>query len=270
MYQHFFGFTLPPFSKNLASRDLFVTERHKELNARLSHLFHEHGIGVFTGDIGSGKSTAVRAFLDSVDVNRYALFRLGSPASVTTGLYRDILNILSQKPPFSAAAMMSAIRNAFDALQSSQRRHPVIILDEAHSRSVPHALIDPLRILVSAQLDSVCLASLLLIGQPDLKLLLRHPAHAAFDQRVTVRYAFEPLSLADTQAYIKHHLAIAGFKAPNLFSDEALIRIFDVTKGVPRLINQLCLTALMAAAIDQKLIIDEPIIRRAIADLDQG
>ena len=157
-----------------------------------------------------------------------------------------------------------------DALQSSQRRHPVIILDEAHSRSVPHALIDPLRILVSAQLDSVCLASLLLIGQPDLKLLLRHPAHAAFDQRVTVRYAFEPLSLADTQAYIKHHLAIAGFKAPNLFSDEALIRIFDVTKGVPRLINQLCLTALMAAAIDQKLIIDEPIIRRAIADLDQG
>jgi len=267
MYQHFFGFTLPPFSKNLASRDVFVTERHKELNARLTHLFAEHGIGVFTGEIGSGKSTAVRAFLDTVDVNRYALFRLGSPASVTTGLYRDILNILSQKPPFSAAAMMTAIRTAFDALQSSQRRHPVIILDEAHL--LPHALIDPLRILVSAQLDSVCLASLLLIGQPDLKLLLRHSAHAAFDQRVTVRYAFEPLSLADTQAYIKHHLAIAGFKAPILFSDEALIRIFDFTKGVPRRINQLCLTALMAAAIDQKLIIDEPILRRAIADLDQ-
>ena len=108
----------------------------------------------------------MRAFLDTVDVNRYALFRLGSPASVTTGLYRDILNILSQKPPFSAAAMATAIRAAFDTLQSAQRRHPIIILDEAHL--LPHALIDPLRILVSAQLDSVCLASLLLIGQPVL------------------------------------------------------------------------------------------------------
>lgn len=267
MYQHFFGFTLPPFSKSLASRDVFVTERHKELNARLAHLFSEHGIGVFTGEIGSGKSTAVRAFLDTVDVNRYALFRLGSPASVPTGLYRDLLNILSQKPPFSAAAMATAIRAAFDTLQSAQRRHPVIILDEAHL--LPHALIDPLRILVSAQMDSVCLASVLLIGQPDLKLLLKHAAHAAFDQRVTVRYAFEPLSLADTQAYIKHHLAIAGFKSALLFSDEALIRIFDFTKGIPRRINQLCLTALMAAAIDQKLIIDDNILRRAIADLDQ-
>ena len=123
---------------SVAKTDTFPPAPPTELTRILSHLFSEHGIGVFTGEIGSGKSTAVRVFLDTVDVNRYALFRLGSPASVTTGLYRDILNILSQKPP-SAAAMATAIRAAFDTLQSAQRRHPVIILDEAHL--LPHASI---------------------------------------------------------------------------------------------------------------------------------
>ena len=100
MFQEFFGFTQIPFSKTIATSDLFPTEGQKELAARLAYLVRERGFGLVTGEIGSGKSTAVRAFTAGLDPNRYLVLYLANPTTGLTGIYRDLLLTLGHEPPF--------------------------------------------------------------------------------------------------------------------------------------------------------------------------
>ena len=119
-------------------------------------------------------------------------------------------------------------------------------------------------------MDSQSLAALVLVGQPNLRDLLRLSTNQAFFQRLTVRYHLPPLDLQNCIAYIKHHLQLAGHHGTPLFTDDAMSRIFDYTKGVPRQINLVCTTALLAGMIDKKEVIDEATIRRVIADMDRN
>lgn len=162
---------------------------------------------------------------------------------------------------------MAAIRTAFGELVQSPRRFPLLVIDQAHL--LPAAAFEPFRLLLSDQMDSHSLASLLLVGQPALRDTLRLAGNQAFSQRLTIRYHFQPLALQNAIAYIKHPIQIAGFQGGQLFSHDALGRLFDDTKGVPRQINRLCTTALLAGMLDQKSIIDESTIRKAIADTDR-
>ena len=129
-------------------------------------------------------------------------------------------------------------------------------------------MFEQLRLLCSARMDSQSLATLLLVGHPSLRTTLRLAIHEAFYQRLSVRYHLPPLDLQETIGYVRHHVKIAGFIAGTLFTDDAITRVFDYTKGFPRRINQVCTTALMAGAIDQKAVIDEASVRKAIADLE--
>jgi len=88
--------------------------------------------------------------------------------------------------------------------------------------------------------------------------------------RACVRYHLGPLNLAETIAYVRHHIRVAGYLSGPLFTDDALDRIFEYTKGLPRRINQVCTTALMAGVIDKHSVLDESTVRKAIADLDHA
>ena len=117
-------------------------------------------------------------------------------------------------------------------------------------------------------MDSPSLATLVLVGHPDLRRTLHLTIHEALNQRLAVRYHLGPLDLQESIGYVKHQVRVAGHAAGPLFTDDALQRIFEYTKGVPRRINQLCTTALMAGLIDQKSVVDESTIRKAIADIE--
>jgi type II secretory pathway predicted ATPase ExeA len=266
MYQQFFGFESTPFSKTIATLDVLDTPSVKELIARLGLVVKERGIGLVTGEIGSGKSTAVRAFLATLDLNKHVIFQLAAPLASPGALYRTLLLALNQHPPFGATAQIAALRTALADLVQT-RKTPVIVIDEAHL--LPPALIDPLRTLLAADLDSRSLAALILIGQPDLKRMLQWSTLQAFAQRITTRAHLESLSLEATLAYIRHHLKVAGFKHESLFADDALQRIAEYTQGIPRRINQLGTAALIAAAADKKKIVDDTAVRKAINDIEQ-
>jgi type II secretory pathway predicted ATPase ExeA len=266
MFQEFYGFTSLPFSRTLATKDLFPTASQKELGARLTYLVRERSVGLITGDIGSGKSTAVRAFAASLDFNRYLVIYLANPTTGMTGLYRDLLLQLGYEPPFGQARLVARIRIALEEIQVSKHRAPVVVLDEAHLLTQP--MLEQLRLLFSDKMDSQSLATLVLVGHPDLRRTLHLTVHEAFNQRLAVRYHLGPLDLQETLGYIKHQIRVAGYTAGPLFTDDALQRIFEYTKGVPRRINQLCTTALMAGLIDQKSVIEESTLRKAIADID--
>lgn len=158
------------------------------------------------------------------------------------------------------------IRTALEDLRASKHRILVVVLDEAHLLTQP--MLDQLRLLFSDQMDSQSLATLVLVGHPDLRRMLHLSINEAFEQRLTVRCHLPALDLQETLGYVKHQLRIAGHTTGSLFTDDALQRIFEYTKGIPRRINQVCTTALMAGLIDQKSVIDESTIRKAIADLD--
>jgi type II secretory pathway predicted ATPase ExeA len=266
MFQQFFGLEATPFTKAIGTANVLSTPGLKELSSRLAHVVRERGIGVVTGDIGSGKSTAVRAFVSSLDINRHVIIQLTAPIPTPGSLYRALLLALNLHQPFGAAAQIAALRTAFADLVQN-RKTPVLVIDEAHL--LPAVIIDPLRTLLAAELDSKSLATLILIGQPDLKRLLQSNSLQAFSQRITTRAHLDPLSPEVTLAYIQHHLTVAGCQNEFLFAEDALRRIADHTQGIPRRINQLATASLIAAAADKKKMVDDNSVRRAINDIDQ-
>ena len=268
MFTHFYGLQSVPFSRTVNTADILATASVKELQARLVLTVRERGLAVVTGEVGSGKSTAVRAFLASLDPNRHTLVTLTWPIPSPSALYRQLLMTLNQPVPFGVTAQVTAVRGVLADLITTQRKTPVVVIDEAHL--LGHPLIDPLRTLVSAQLDSQSLAALILIGQPDLRRMLQLSPHAAFAQRITHRCHMEPLPLEATLAYIQHHLKVAGLKSSTtLFSDDALTRIAEWAQGIPRRINQVCTAALVAGAVAKAKVIDDTPVRQAINDLER-
>ena len=267
MFCKFYAFTRTPFSKTIPTGELFATAGQAELGARLAYLLKESGFGLVTGEIGSGKSTAVRAFASSLDPNRHLVLYLANPTTGITGIYRELLISLGHEPPFGKPRMVAKLRSALEGLSLHKHRSALVILDEAHLLTQP--MLDQLRLLFSDKMDSHSLATLLLVGHPDLRRTLRLSVHEALFQRITIRHHLGPMDLVETVGYVKHHVRIAGHTSDPIFTDEAIARVFDYTKGVPRRINQVCTTALMAGLIDQKSLIDESTIRKAIADIDQ-
>lgn len=267
MFQQFYGFTRQPFSRDIPTNDLFPAETQMEVAARLDHLTRERGMGLLTGETGSGKSTAVRRFVATLDANRYFTVYLSNPLLGMSGIYRELLTSLGHEPLFSRPKMVARIRIVLDDLIQNKRRIPFVIFDEAHL--LPDVAFEQLRLLFSTSMDSQSLGVLLLVGQPELRRTLRLAAHEAFFQRLTTIYHLSPLDLAQNTAYIRHHVQFAGYLSGQLFTDDAVTRIYDHTKGVPRLINRLCIHALIAGAIENKTLIEESLVRKAIADLDQ-
>ena len=267
MFQEFYGFTRTPFSKTIPTRDLFPAAGQAELAARLTYLLRESGFGLVTGEVGSGKSTAVRAFAAGLDPNRFLVLYVANPTIGITGIYRELLTALGQQVPFGKPRMVAHLRSAFQDLALHKHRAPVVIFDEAHLLSQP--LLEQLRLLFSDQMDSHSLATILLVGHPDLRRTLRLAVHEPLAQRLAVRYHLGSLDLAETLAYVKHQVRVAGYPAGPIFTDDAIARLFDYTKGLPRRINQVCTTALLAGLIDHKNLIDETTIRKAIAEIDQ-
>ena len=129
----------------------------------------------------------------------------------------------------------------------------------------PHHLED-LRMLMSAEMDSRSAAAMLLIGQPTLRRRLRQSVFAALDQRIALRVHLDGMDLAETVAYIQHHLALAGRK-DTLFSDDAAVVVHQASKGLPRAVNNLAIQALIASFAGNKSIVDESAAKMAVVEV---
>lgn len=268
MIDLYYGFTRLPFTKDIPTNHLFEAAGQSELCARLDYLLKQRGIGLVTGETGSGKSTAVRRFVASLESSRYTVIYLANPILGLSGIYRDLLVSLGYDPLFGKPKAVARIRSAFQELLNNKHRLPVVILDEAHL--LPPTVFEPLRLLFSAEMDSQSLGVLLLVGQPELRQTLRMVPYEAFYQRISTQYHLPPLDLAQTIAYVHHHIHFSGYKAGHIFTDDALSRIYESTKGIPRLINRLCNMALVVGALEKKQILEDSAIRKALADLEQG
>lgn len=140
----------------------------------------------------------------------------------------------------------------------------MLIIDEAHLLDAES--LEGVRCLSNLGMDQTAPFCLLLLGQPTLRRRLRQGTFAALDQRIAVRYAINGLDAKETSSYITHHLALAG-RSDTLFSDDAIALIYEVSRGLPRQVNNLAVAALIAAFAQKKAIVDESAARVAVAEI---
>jgi type II secretory pathway predicted ATPase ExeA len=260
-----FGFTKMPFGKNLPPSALHPHEGHREAVARISFLVAEQAIGVVTGEVGSGKTIAARAAVSELEPSRHTVIYLANPAVGARGLYAEIVSRLGGEPRFHKAALIAQATLLLAAEAAERGRRVLLVCDESHL--LDSGQLEELRLLTSAEMDSASPFALVLLGQPSLRARLRLGSFAALDQRVTLRYAIPPMSAEETASYVSHHLRFAG-RSDALFSDDALARIHQAGRGLPRAVNNLARQALVAAFANRTAIVDEKAARQAISETD--
>src|SRR6266702_3301360 len=240
-----FGLARTPFGKSIPARDLFARQAHAEAIARISFCVVEQALCVVTGDVGAGKTVALRAAVAGLDPTSHQVIYIANPAFGTRGLYVTIVRALGAQPRYLKAELMAQASDLLAAETAERHRQVVVICDEAHLLQ-PDQL-EELRLLTNSEMDSASPFAGILAGQPTLNRQLRMGMLAALDQRIATRFSIKPMDLAESAAYLKHHLQLAGRDAP-LFADDAIARLHRVASGLPRALNNAAVAALIAAA----------------------
>lgn len=259
-----YGFTRMPFGKDLAPGMLHAHASHGEAVARISWCISEQAIGVISGECGAGKTVAARAAVASLDASRHTVLYLGTPGVGLRGIYGLIITELGAVPRFHHAALIPQAQEMLAAETAERGKQVLLIIDEAHLLDAES--LEGIRCLSNMGMDQAAPFCLLLLGQPTLRRRLRQSPFAALDQRVGMRYTIGGLTPSETASYIQHHLALAG-RSDTLFSDDAIGLIHETSRGLPRQVNNLAVSALIAAFAASKAIVDESSARQAVAEV---
>jgi type II secretory pathway predicted ATPase ExeA len=262
--QSHYGFTRMPFGRDLPVSALHRHRGHNEAVARIGWLVHTRALGVVTGEVGAGKTAAARAALSSLDNSRNTVIYLANPAVGVRGIHNAIVAALGVTPRFHRSALIPQTSDALAAEAGERGRHVIVVIDEAHLLDADQ--LETIRMLPNAEMDSTSPLTCLLLGQPTLRRRLKLGDMAALDQRVALRYAMPGMDPTETKAYINHHAAFAG-RCDTLFSDDATDLIHQVSRGLPRAVNNLAVQALIATYALNKTIVDQTAARAAIAEV---
>lgn len=259
-----YGFTRMPYGRDLAPGMLHRTAAHGQALARITWCITERSLGVVTGEVGVGKTVAVRAAIASLDAVRYQVIYIPNPAVGTRGIYRAIAAGLGQAPAHHTAALIAQATEALAIEHAERGRTPVVAIDEAHMLDTGQ--LEAIRLLTNSEMDSRSAFACLLVGQPTLKRKIKLGVLAALDQRIAVRCHMDGMNLEETAGYLRHHLALAG-RSDTMFSDDAIALIHQTSRGFPRAVNNLAIQSLLAAFLTDKTIVDESSARAAVTEV---
>lgn len=272
MYNHFFQLKQAPFSIAPDPRYLFMSERHREA---LAHLLYGIGSGggfvLLTGEIGAGKTTVCRCFMEQIPDN-CRLAYIFNPKLTVEELLLTVCDEFHIAVPEGEGAR-AGVKGYVDAinrylLESHARGlNNVLVIDEA--QNLASSVLEQLRLLTNLETSERKLLQIILIGQPELRTMLARPELEQLAQRVIARYHLGPLSESETGAYIAHRLAVAG-AAGKPFAPALVPLVHRLTHGVPRRINLLCDRALLGAYVENSAQVTRPILLRAAEEVFEG
>ena len=267
MFEAFFGFTGTPFSRDIPVDKLLETASSKELHGRLNYVARTRAFGVFTGDAGMGKTTAIRRFCQGLDSNRFCVLYISDSALTPRNFYWETLHELGYKPHFYRGDAKRQLQKALAVLTDNEKKCPVIIVDEAHLLS--REMLEEIRFLLNLRMDSYSALSLILVGQTELRETLKLQVNNAISQRVDIRFHLSAMSKEETTAYIVKHLA--AVKAPReIFTQAAVSVIHEYCEGIPRKVNKVAIACLMAATGQNQKLVDDHLVRVVIASEFDG
>ena len=252
MYLRYFGFEDYPFAVTPDPAFLYLSESHREALAHLLYGAGEHGGFVsLIGEVGTGKTTVCRSLLEQLPENTEAAFIVNPKLSV-----HELLETICEELSISFEKRDNSVKSYIDGINRhllsahAEGKTTVLIIDEAQNLEME--VLEQLRLLTNLETNTEKLLKIILIGQPELLDKLSSPQALQINQRITSKYHLEPLSESDAYGFIQHRLIVAGGGRMRFFSDNALKRVYQMSKGIPRMINVLCDRALLGAYVEEK------------------
>jgi general secretion pathway protein A len=266
VYLDYYGLKEPPFNITPNPRFLFYSAKHREaFNHLLYGIRERKGFVQLTGEVGSGKTTLCRAFLEELG-DTFSTALILNPILDPNGLMKAIAMEFGLEVKGLDRMETLASINQFLLQQVERGRDCVLIIDEA--QNLTNELLEQVRLLSNLETDDRKLLQIILMGQPELRDRLNDPALRQLRQRITVRFHLAPLRRPEVGDYVRHRLHVSGANGTPHFTPAALWRIYSYSKGIPRLVSALADKCLLAGFVQQTEEIGFGTVGRAIRELE--
>jgi len=266
VYPNHFGLKAPVFSIAPDPQYLFLSEQHREALAHLLYGAEDNGgFVLLTGEVGTGKTTVCRAFLEQLPPGVEVALILNP-----TQTAEELLLTLCAEFAIPVVGSEHTLRALVDYLNQylltahAAGRRPLLVIDEA--QNLKPEVLEQIRLLTNLETTQHKLLQIFLIGQPELRRLLESEQLRQLNQRITARFHLTPFNRHDTSNYIRHRLAVAGIER-QLFTARALRDIHRYSGGIPRLINILCERALLGASVTRRKQVTPQIVIKAMTEI---
>ena len=267
MYLAFFGIAEKPFAITPDPRYLYLSARHADALAHLVYGINEAGGFIqLTGEVGTGKTTTIRSLLARAPKNAEIALILNprlSPGEFLLALCEE-LGLGADDSSANNTKELVDLLNRYLLRAHAQGRRVVLIVDEA--QNLAPEVLEHIRLLTNLETETQKLLQIILIGQPELRKLLAREDLRQLAQRITGRYHLDPLSRQETAAYVRHRMRVAGATA-DVFTRGGLREVYNVSRGIPRVINIICDRALLGAYTQDLHQVPGPLVRRAAAEV---
>ena len=266
MYTNYFGLKEASFSITPDPQYLFLGEQHREALAHLLYGAGESGgFVLLTGEVGTGKTTVCRAFLEQLPEGVDVALIL-NPAMTVTELLRAACDELRIEVPETERTVKCLVDRLNDYLLKAhaEGRRAVLLIDEA--QDLKPKVLEQVRLLTNLETTKHKLLQVFLVGQPELRTLLQREGLRQLDQRITARYHLRPFDARETAEYVRHRLAVAGVER-QLFTRAAMRRVHRFSGGIPRLINILCDRSLLGACVSRSPMVTGTIVDKAAREI---
>lgn len=268
MYEAFFHLQETPFSIAPNPHYLYMSQQHNEALAHLVYgVGRDGGFVLLTGEVGTGKTTVCRCFLEQIPDDTDVAFVLNPKLQVEELLATicDELSIPYIGDSISVKDYIDCI-NGFLLRQHAQGRHTVLIIDEA--QNLNSDVLEQIRLLTNLETHEKKLLQIILLGQPELQEMFRQPELRQLSQRVTARFHLNALGEDEVGPYVYHRLTVAGAVDPKAMFPVATIRkLYQISKGIPRIINLVCDRAMLGAYAKETRVIDGHILGNAAKEV---
>jgi len=265
MYEKFFGFREKPFKLVPNPAYLFLSRNHEEVLAHLTYAANqEEGFVAIIGEVGTGKTTLCRSFLESIDAHTEAAFIFNPPLNAVR-LLQAVNDEFGISADTDDAKVLTDALNAFLLRNKASNKNVILLIDEAQNLS--RDVLEQLRLISNLETTRHKLLQIILVGQPELGEVLDSYDLRQLGQRIALRCLLRPLTHHETRSYIGHRIRIASLNGQPRFSRAALGRIFRYSQGIPRLINIVCDRSLLIAFGLNRHTISSRIAKLAVREL---
>jgi general secretion pathway protein A len=266
MYKQFFGLTRNPFEISPDPFFYHPTPRHNEALANLHYgVGRRKGFIVITGEVGTGKTLLVRCLLSELRKNNVAFGYVFNPLLPVVEFFQYIMADLGLPYAGRTKTEMLLDLNRFLIQRHARGLITALVVDEA--QALRNELLEEIRLLTNLETSQQKLLQIVLMGQPELEIVLDSPELRQLKQRVSLRCQLQPLDAPQTHAYILSRLERAGAaKEPPIFSEEALDKIHEYSRGIPRIINNLCENSMVNAFSTEQRPVTAEIITEVATD----
>ena len=270
MYQDFHRLRELPFELTPNPKYLFLTAQHREALSTLEYgLSAGKGLTLLIGEVGTGKTTLLRAALQSERCHHVTCVYVTNP-TLKRDEFIELLSVQFNLSSKAAVSKATLLRELESALLERRNRGDItaLVIDEA--QSLTDELLEEVRLMANTETETQKLLPVVLAGQPELRDRLNQPQLRQLKQRVTLSCEITPFSQRDTATYIAQRIRVAGGEAARLFTREAVMMIHEHSRGIPRTISVICDNALLTAFGLGRSCVDSQMVLEVVRDFDLG